>query len=52
MDLLKVIEVATGKAFPTDPREHLIASIEAVFRSWNSERATSISQARADSLLI
>jgi pyruvate, orthophosphate dikinase len=37
---IKVIEVATGKEFPTDPREHLIASIEAVFRSWNSERAT------------
>jgi len=37
---IKVIEAATGKDFPTDPREHLIDSIEAVFRSWNSERAT------------
>jgi pyruvate,orthophosphate dikinase len=37
---IKVIEAATGRDFPTDPREHLIDSIEAVFRSWNSERAT------------
>jgi len=37
---IKVIEVITGKDFPTDPREHLIDSIEAVFKSWNSERAT------------
>lgn len=37
---IKVIEVTTGKDFPTDPREHLIDSIEAVFKSWNSERAT------------
>jgi len=36
---IKVIEAATGKSFPTDPREHLIDSIEAVFKSWNSERA-------------
>jgi len=36
---IKVIEVVTSKAFPTDPREHLLSSIEAVFRSWNSERA-------------
>ena len=37
---IKVIEAATGRDFPTDPREHLLGSIEAVFRSWNSERAT------------
>lgn len=36
---IKVIEIHTGKAFDMDPRTHLIASIEAVFRSWNSERA-------------
>jgi pyruvate,orthophosphate dikinase len=37
---IKVIEIVTGKDFPTDPREHLIDSVEAVFKSWNSERAT------------
>ncbi len=36
---IKESEAVTGKAFPTDPREHLAQSIEAVFRSWNSERA-------------
>ena len=35
----KVITLATGEEFPTDPRQHLIRSVEAVFRSWNSERA-------------
>lgn len=35
----KAIEVQTGNSFPTDPREHLIRSVEAVFHSWNSERA-------------
>ena len=35
----KVIEVETSQPFPTDPRAHLLSSIEAVFRSWNSERA-------------
>ncbi|NLN46487.1 MAG: pyruvate, phosphate dikinase, partial [Clostridiaceae bacterium] len=28
-----------GEAFPQDPRIQLIAAIEAVFRSWNNERA-------------
>ena len=37
---IKAIEAATGEDFPTDPREHLNRSIEAVFKSWNSERAT------------
>ena len=32
-------EAVSGKSFPTDPREHLTQSIDAVFRSWNSERA-------------
>ena len=36
---IKEIEIVTGKPFPTDPREHLISSVEAVFHSWNSERA-------------
>jgi pyruvate,orthophosphate dikinase len=36
---IKVIEIATGEDFPRDPRVHLINSIEAVFKSWNSERA-------------
>ncbi|MDA2962174.1 MAG: pyruvate, phosphate dikinase [Actinomycetota bacterium] len=36
---IKVITLATGREFPQDPREHLIRSIEAVFKSWNSERA-------------
>ncbi|MSV91963.1 MAG: pyruvate, phosphate dikinase, partial [Actinobacteria bacterium] len=36
---IKASEAVTGKSFPTDPREHLAESIEAVFRSWNSERA-------------
>ncbi len=28
-----------GKSFPVDPKEQLIESIKAVFRSWNNERA-------------
>jgi len=36
---IKEIEIVTGKPFPTGPREHLISSVEAVFHSWNSERA-------------
>ena len=36
---VKVIQLATGENFPTDPREHLNRSVEAVFKSWNSERA-------------
>ncbi len=39
-DYIKLIEVVTGKSFPTDPREHLKSSIMAVFKSWNSERAS------------
>ncbi len=35
----KMIALQTGHEFPTDPREHLIRSVEAVFKSWNSERA-------------
>jgi pyruvate,orthophosphate dikinase len=36
---IKETEAITGLPFPTDPREHLMRSVEAVFRSWNSERA-------------
>ncbi|MBM3691611.1 MAG: pyruvate, phosphate dikinase [Actinobacteria bacterium] len=36
---IKEIEAMTGEDFPTDPREHLAKSVEAVFNSWNSERA-------------
>jgi pyruvate, orthophosphate dikinase len=35
----KEIEALTGETFPLDPREHLMRSVEAVFHSWNSERA-------------
>jgi pyruvate,orthophosphate dikinase len=28
-----------GEEFPTDPKEQMMESIEAVFRSWNNERA-------------
>ena len=34
-----VYKKATGKAFPTNPKEQLIAGIDAVFRSWNTPRA-------------
>jgi pyruvate,orthophosphate dikinase len=36
---IKEIEAITGKLFPSDPHEHLLRSVEAVFHSWNSERA-------------
>ena len=36
---IKSCEIFTGETFPTDPRVHLQRSIEAVFHSWNSERA-------------
>ncbi|WP_124038978.1 pyruvate, phosphate dikinase [Neoactinobaculum massilliense] len=35
----QVILEQTGKPFPQDPREQLNMAIEAVFRSWNTERA-------------
>lgn len=35
----KVIEKHTGKVFPQNPREQLIAAVKAVFKSWNNERA-------------
>ena len=36
---IKETEALTGEVFPTDPREHLSRSVQAVFHSWNSERA-------------
>ena len=35
----KLIKKETGKDFPQDPLEQLVATRDAVFRSWNSERA-------------
>jgi len=37
--LILAIQEQTGKDFPKNPIDHLTQSIEAVFRSWNSERA-------------
>ncbi len=34
-----VFKEKTGRDFPTDPREQLHLSIDAVFQSWNNERA-------------
>lgn len=35
----KVVEERVGRAFPDDPREQLMLAIEAVFKSWNNDRA-------------
>lgn len=35
----EVIQKATGKSFPSNPREQLHMSIDAVFGSWNNDRA-------------
>ena len=35
----KLYKDKTGNNFPSDPIEQLISSIEAVFKSWNNERA-------------
>ncbi len=34
-----IVQQETGKDFPQEPREQLDLAIEAVFRSWNTERA-------------
>ncbi|MCG0274745.1 MAG: pyruvate, phosphate dikinase [Thermosediminibacteraceae bacterium] len=34
-----LVEEHTGRQFPQDPREQLVMAIEAVFRSWNNQRA-------------
>lgn len=35
----KIFKEQTGRDFPQDPREQMDLAIEAVFRSWNTERA-------------
>jgi pyruvate,orthophosphate dikinase len=35
----KLVKKETGKDFPQDPLEQLVAARDAVFRSWNNERA-------------
>jgi pyruvate, orthophosphate dikinase len=35
----KIVRDHAGRLFPTDPREQLFMAIEAVFGSWNNERA-------------
>jgi pyruvate,orthophosphate dikinase len=36
---LQLVEEKQGKPFPQDPKEQLQLAIQAVFRSWNNERA-------------
>lgn len=38
-DYKQIVERETGAPFPQDPREQMDAAIEAVFRSWNTDRA-------------
>ncbi|MEZ0324983.1 MAG: pyruvate, phosphate dikinase [Fimbriimonas sp.] len=38
-EFLGIVEKETGKPFPQDPWQQLELSIEAVFRSWNNDRA-------------
>jgi pyruvate,orthophosphate dikinase len=38
-DYIVLIEKYEGKPFSLNPRDHLLRSVEAVFHSWNSERA-------------
>lgn len=38
-DYKKIVRDATGEDFPQDPRKQMDLAIEAVFRSWNTERA-------------
>ncbi|MDO5729649.1 MAG: pyruvate, phosphate dikinase [Actinomycetaceae bacterium] len=35
----QIVKEETGRDFPQDPREQLDLGVEAVFRSWNTERA-------------
>ncbi|MEV0448310.1 pyruvate, phosphate dikinase [Streptomyces sp. NPDC050600] len=35
----KIVKTATGRDFPQDPREQMDLAIEAVFNSWNTDRA-------------
>ncbi|MBI5870620.1 MAG: pyruvate, phosphate dikinase [Actinobacteria bacterium] len=38
-DFKKILEKETGRSFPSEPREQLELSIQAVFRSWGNPRA-------------
>lgn len=40
-DSLELATALSGEAFPQDPMDQLIAAVEAVFRSWKSEKACS-----------
>ncbi|MDA8396639.1 MAG: pyruvate, phosphate dikinase [Actinomycetota bacterium] len=40
----KIVESKCGKPFPQDPRDQLRGAIEAVFSSWNGERAIAYRQ--------
>ncbi|MDI3536408.1 MAG: pyruvate, orthophosphate dikinase [Eubacteriaceae bacterium] len=35
----EIVKAETGKDFPQDPQKQLIMAVEAVFRSWNNNRA-------------
>jgi pyruvate,orthophosphate dikinase len=35
----RLIKKETGKPFPSDPKDQLLLSISAIFRSWNNKRA-------------
>ncbi|MER8234650.1 pyruvate, phosphate dikinase [Streptomyces sp. NPDC094049] len=35
----KIVETGTGRDFPQDPREQMDLAIQAVFNSWNTDRA-------------
>ena len=38
-EFLEIVKKATGKDFPSDPKEQLAGAIDAVFRSWKNHRA-------------
>ncbi|MDO8737140.1 MAG: pyruvate, phosphate dikinase [Thermoleophilia bacterium] len=38
-DFKKILEKETGRSFPSEPREQMELSIQAVFRSWGNPRA-------------
>ncbi|MFO8191896.1 MAG: pyruvate, phosphate dikinase [Bacillota bacterium] len=42
---LKIVRKETGKDFPLDPQEQLFLAVEAVFKSWNTDRAVVYRQA-------
>lgn len=35
----QLVQTESGRPFPQDPKEQLMAAIQAVFRSWNNDRA-------------